>query len=247
MEKVVLKAVRREVTGKQVKALRRAGQLPAVIYGRHTDPVSIALEAHGASLALAKVSSSSLVTIELDGKEYPALVREKQRNYIKGSLLHVDFLAVSLTEKLRAEVRIELSGVSLAVKDSNAVLVTGLHTLSVECLPADLPDRIVVDIYPLLKAGDGLHVRDLTVPDRIRVLDDPDEMVVVATFAKIEEEAPVAPVEGVVAPEGAEPELSVERGKKEEEASEEGEQKAEKSEKKAEKPEKKAEKAEKKK
>lgn len=228
MEKVVLKAVKRDVSGKQVKALRREGKLPAVIYGRHTEPVNIALDAHSANLALSKVGSSSLVTIDVEGKEYPTLVRERQRNYLKGNLIHVDFLAVSLTEKIRAEVRVELTGLSLAVKDFNAVLVTGMHSLSVECLPADLPDHIEVDIAPLAKPGDGIHVRDLTIPDKIRVLDDPDEMVVVATFAKIEEEvAPVTAEGAVVAPEAAEPELSVERGKKEEEVPEGGE-KAEK-------------------
>ncbi len=221
MEKVVLKASKREVSGKQVKALRREGKLPGVIYGRHTEPVSIVMDAHSANMALAKVGSSTLVTLDVDGKEYPALVRERQRNYIKGGLIHVDFLAVSLTEKIRAEIRIELTGLSLAVKDYNAVLVTGLHTLSVECLPTDLPESIVVDIAPLTKPGDGLHVRDVKVDDNIRVLDDPDEMVVIATFAKIEEEAPVAAEGAVAAAEAAEPELSVERGKKEEEVPEE--------------------------
>ena len=140
----------------------------------------------------------------------------------------MDFLAVSLTEKIRAEVRIELTGVSPAVKDFNAVLVTGLHTLSVECLPTDLPDHVAVDISSLAEVGDGIHVKDVIVPENVRVLDDPDEMVVVTTFAKEEEvEAPAA-AEGVVeaAAEGAEPELSVERGKKEEEAAGEKEQKS---------------------
>ena len=226
MEKVVLKATKRDVTGKQVRALRRDGKLPAVIYGRHSEPVNIILDARSAGVTLAKVGSSSLVTIDVDGKEYPALVRERQRNYIKGSLIHVDFLAVSLSEKLKAEVRIELTGLSLAVKDSDAVLVTGLHTLSVECLPEDLPDHVMVDISPLVKVGDSIHVRDITMDEKIRILDNPDDMIVNATYAKIEVEAPVAAVEGVVIPEAeaAEPELSVERGKKEE-AVEEGEKK----------------------
>jgi large subunit ribosomal protein L25 len=224
MEKVVLKATRREVTGKQVNALRRSGRLPAVIYGRHTEPIVISLDAHSAGLVLSKVGSSTLITVTVDGKEYPALVRERQRDFVRGTLKHVDFLAVSLTENIRAEVRIEVTGTSAAVKDLNAVLVTGLHSLSVECLPTELPDRIVADISGLVQVGDGIHVRDLQVSEKVRVLDDPDEMVVVATYAKEEvvEEA-AAPVEGAVAVEGegAEPELSVERGKKEEEAAEE--------------------------
>ena len=87
MEKVVLKATKRDVVGKQVKALRREGKLPAVIYGRHTDPININLDAHTAAVALAKVTSSSLVTIDVEGDEHLALVREKQRNYIKNTLL----------------------------------------------------------------------------------------------------------------------------------------------------------------
>lgn len=223
MDRVVLKATKRTVRGKQVSALRRSGKLPAVIYGRRTEPISITLDMHSASLALGKIGSSSLITVDVEGKEYPALVRERQRDYIKGTLRHVDFLAVSLTEKIRAEVRIEVTGVSPAVKDLNAVLVTGLHALSVECLPTDLPDHVVVDISVLAEVGDGIHVRDIMLPDEVRVLDDPDEMVVVATFAKEEviEEAPAAVEEAVaVEAEGGEPELSVERGKKEEEAAE---------------------------
>jgi large subunit ribosomal protein L25 len=226
MEKVVLKASKRDVRGKQVGALRRAGKLPGVIYGRHTEPVNITLDARSANATLSKIGSSSLVTIDVEGMEYPTLVRERQRNYIKGNLIHVDFLAVSLTEKIKAEVRIELTGLSLAVKDSDAVLVTGLHTLSVECLPADLPDHVTVDISALAKVGDSIHVRDISMGDKIRILDDEDDMVVNATYAKIEVEAPVATVEGAVVPEAeaAEPELSVDRGKKEE-AEEEAEKK----------------------
>jgi large subunit ribosomal protein L25 len=226
MDKVVLKATKRDVIGKQVNALRRSGKLPAVIYGRHTEPLNITLDSHDAGRALSKVGSSSLISINVDGTEYPALVRERQRDYIKDRLIHVDFLAVSLTEKLRAEVRIELAGTSQAVKDSDAVLVTGLHTLSVECLPADLPEHIVVDISPLVKVGDSIHVRDITLGDKVEILDDPDEMIVNATYAKVEvEAAPVAAEAVVPEAEAGEPELSVERGKKEEEEAAEAKKK----------------------
>jgi large subunit ribosomal protein L25 len=220
MEKVVLKAEKRDVIGKQVKAMRRAGKLPAVIYGRHTEPMNISLDSHTASLVLGKLTSSSLVTIDLDGNQYPALVREKQRDYIKNRLLHVDFLAVSLTESLHASVAVNIIGVSMAVKDFNAVLVKNLESLEVECLPTDLPERIDVDITALARPGDGIRVRDLTVSDKVRLLNDPDTMVVVATFAKVEEEVAAVPgAEGVTPVEG-EPELAVERGKKEEEGEE---------------------------
>lgn len=216
MDRVVLKAVKREVVGKQVKALRRAGQLPAVIYGRHVQPISISLEAHGTGLIMNKLTSSTLVTIELDGKEYPALVRERQRNYIKGNLTHVDFMAVDLTEKIRATVGVHFVGVSPAVKDYNGVLVKNLEKLEVECLPTDLPERVNVDISILKQIGDGIRVRDVDadLSDKVLVLNDQDEMVAVVTAEKVEEAVVIPGVE--VAVEAAAPEISVERGKKDE-------------------------------
>lgn len=218
MEKVVLKATKRDVIGKQVKALRREGKLPAVIYGRHTEPVNVLLDTHIATLTLAKASSSTLVTLDVDGTEYPALVREKQRDFIKNRLLHVDFLAVSLTEKLRATVSLNFIGVSTAVKDYNAVFVRNLEQFHVECLPADLPEKIDVDISALVRLGDILRVRDITLSDKVRVLENPDTVVCVASAPKVEEVAAVPGAEGVAAtPSATEPELAVERGKKEEE------------------------------
>ncbi len=220
MEKIVLKATKRNVTGKQVKALRRAGQLPAVIYGRHVEPISISLEAHTAGLVFAKLTSSTLVTIDVEGTEYAALVRERQRNYIKGDLTHIDFLALDLTEKIRTKVQLTFVGVSSAVKDFSAVLVHRMDALEVECLPTDLPERITVDISSIKEIGNNIHVRDIPLPVNVVVLDDVDDIVIIASIAKEE-----APEEVVAAVPGAEvaasaPGLSVERGKKEEEAPE---------------------------
>ena len=217
MEKVVLKAEIRDVIGKQVRAMRRAGKLPAVIYGRHTEPINVSLDSHHASLVLGRLTSSSLVTIDLDGREYPALVREKQRDYIKNRLLHVDFLAVDLSETIRATVSVNFVGVSPAVKDYNAVFVVNLQSLEVECLPTDLPERVDIDISVLARPGDGIRVRDVHLSDKVQVLDDPDTMVAVATFAKVEEEGAGVPGAEGAAPTEAEPELAVERGKKEDE------------------------------
>jgi large subunit ribosomal protein L25 len=215
MEKVLLKATKRTVTGKQVKALRRAGELPAVIYGRHVEPVSISLDAHSTELVFAKLTSSTLVTIDVDGQEYAALVREKQRNFIKGNLTHIDFLALDLTEMIRTKVRLTFTGVSSAVKDFSAVLVHRMDALEVECLPTDLPERITVDISSIKEIGNSIRVSDISLPENVTVLDDADDIVIIASVAKEE-----TPEEGVVVPgaEAAAPAISVERGKKEEEA-----------------------------
>ncbi len=215
MEKVVVQAEKRTVIGKQVKALRREGKLPAVIYGYGIDPISIVLDQHSASRILAKASSSSLVTIELEGTQYPTLVREKQLDFIRNSLIHVDFMAVSMTEKLTASVGVHIVGEAPAVKEFGAILVTGLTELEVECLATDLPERFVVDVSGLVEISDGVYVRDVPAPANVEILSDPEEMIVVATAAAIEEEEEEEEVlEGEE--ELEEPEV-IEKGKKEEE------------------------------
>ncbi len=215
MEKVVIHATHRKVTGKQVNALRRSGQLPGVMYGHNIDSTTISMDLHDVSQLLGGLTGSSLVTIELDGKEHAALVREKQRDYIKGTLKHVDFQVVSLTEKIRTRVGIELVGQSPAVKDFNGVVVTSLDHLEVECLPQYLPERILVDIGKLVKIGDGIFVRDIQLSEQVEILDDPDEMLVIVTAQIAEEEVVAAPEEAVA----EEPEV-IEKGKKEEEEGE---------------------------
>ncbi len=195
MERVVLQATRREVIGKQVGALRRAGKLPAVLYGHRIESTPIMLDAHETSLTLSHLTSSSLVTIQLDGKEYPTLVREKQRDYIKNRLLHLDFQAVSLTEKIRAKVSIELTGTAPAVKEFSAIIVHGLTDLEVESLPQELPERIVVDISSLSEIGDGVRVRDIVLSDKVEILGDPDELIVVAAAPRVEEVVEEIPLE----------------------------------------------------
>jgi large subunit ribosomal protein L25 len=209
MANLVLKATRRDrQAGKTVKALRREGYLPAVMYGHHFEPVAILLEAHSANIALAGLSASTIVTIDLEGSEQATLIREKQKDYLRNSLLHVDFQVLSLTEKIRAAVNVELIGTSPAVKDFNAVIVSNVSKVQMEALPSDLPQSVKVDISALKAVGDSIHVRDLVVGSGVTVLDDPEEIVVVATGAAAEEEAPAGEV--------AEPEV-IERGKKEEE------------------------------
>lgn len=215
MEKVVIPAEKRTVIGKQVRALRREGKLPAVIYGHGIDPISIVLDAHSASRILAKASSSTLVTIELDGVQYPTLVREKQLDFIRNRPIHVDFMAVSMTEKLTASVGVHIEGEAPAVKEYGAILVTGLTELEVECLASDLPERFVVDVSGLVEISDGIYVKDVVAPANVEILSDPEEMIVVATAMAAEEvEEEVLEVE-----EGEEPEV-IEKGKKEEEEEE---------------------------
>lgn len=213
MEKVVINASPRTVIGKKVGVLRREGKLPGVLYGHNFEATPIIMDLRQASKVLHAATGSSIVTIDLDGKEHAVIVREKQRNFIRGTLLHVDFLVISLTEKLRAHVSIELTGISSAVKDLNGLVVTGIDSLEVECFPQYLPEKILVDISSLVKIGDGLFVRDLQLDSNITILSHSDEQLVHITAQKAEEEAEVAEVVA-----GAEEPEVIEKGKKEEEA-----------------------------
>jgi large subunit ribosomal protein L25 len=211
MEKIVLEATRRSIIGKQVNSLRRDGKIPAVMYGHNFEPTAITLDLHTTQIILGNVSSSHLITINLEGKEYATLIREKQRDFIKGTLRHIDFQVVSLKEKLRTSIHIELVGTSPAIRDFNGVVVNGLGQVEVEAFPQDLPDRITLDLSTLKEIGDGLFVKDIPLSNEVEILSDADEMIAIITAGAREEEEEVEETLS----ESSEPEV-IERGKKEE-------------------------------
>lgn len=217
MSKVILKATRRDVVGKHVKAHRREGKLPAVVYGVGVETTPIWLDLRDASRTLASVGQSTLVTVELDGKEVSTLIRERQRDVLKRTLLHVDLMAISLTETVRANVRLSLDGIAPAVETYNAIITTVAEYLEIECLPTDLVDNITVDITNLVEIGDSVYIKDLVLPEGIDVLDDPETMIVVASAPTLEIEEEEEEEELV--DEDAEPEV-IEKGKAEEEEEE---------------------------
>ena len=207
MERVKLSATRRTLTGKKVSQLRNQGKLPAVLYGRSLkEPIPVALDRVEASKALRKSSYSSLITVNLDGEEHNTLVRDFQTDKIRGDLTHVDFLVVSMTEKVRAEVSVVMDGKAPVIANLGGLLVTGLERVEVESLPQDLPEHFFVDVSHLENFGDAVFVRDLIIPDNVTVLTDKDELLVVAAapVTELVEETPVAAVtaEGVVPAEG---------------------------------------------
>jgi large subunit ribosomal protein L25 len=214
MDKIVLDAQVRTQTGKKVKFLRKEGFIPAVIYGRDIETLPISLKKREATLLFGKISGSTILTIHVDGKEHATLVREVQRDYIKNELLHVDFQAVSLIEKLRTHVSLTLIGKAPVLENFEALIVSGIDQIEVECLPQDLVDTIEVDISSLAEIGDAIYVKDLPQLANVEVLTDLEELVAVANAVKEEVEPEV---EEVVAEEGAaaEPDV-IEKGKAEE-------------------------------
>ncbi len=222
-DQIVLEAQKRTITGKKVNNLRRQGILPGIIYGKvgkeQLEPIAIQLDLHEASKTINTLTGSSLVTVDVDGEEYPVILREVQKDIIYGTLRHVDFMAVSLTEKLQTAVPIELIGQAPAEISMAAVVVSGISELEIECLPQDLPDRFEVDATVLEDIDSVIYVRDLDIPENIDVLSDPDELVAGVTYVTIEEEEEEEEEEAELAElleEDMEPEV-IEKGKKEEE------------------------------
>jgi len=218
MEKVVLQAEKRKIIGKHVKTLRREGKVPAIIYGSDVGSLPITLDMRETTNVLNKVSSSALLTINVEGDEHATLVREIQQDYLKGTLIHVDFMAVSMKEKLRTNVSISLVGDAPVLEEYSAMIMSGVDTIEVECLPQDLPEVIEVDISILEELGQAIYVKDITSITDVDFLTDPEELVAVASAIKEqvletegEEEELLEEAEGL-----SEPEV-IEQGKKDEE------------------------------
>jgi large subunit ribosomal protein L25 len=179
-EQVELTAEKRTVTGKQVRQLRREGWVPGVMYGHGFEPVPLKFEERSLAHVLSKVGGSQLVGINVKGDKQPemALVRDVQRDPIRGNFLHVDFYRVRMTERLTAEVPLVVVGESSVIEAREGILLQGISAIEVECLPGDLVDAIEVDLSDLVEIDQGIYVRDLAVPAGIDVLTDVDEMIV---------------------------------------------------------------------
>jgi large subunit ribosomal protein L25 len=197
-EQVGLTAEKRTVIGKQVKQLRRQGWVPGVMYGHGFDSVPLRFEKRSLRHVLSKVGGSQLISITIEGNKQPemALVRDVQRDPIRGSLLHVDFYRVRMTERLTTEVPLVIVGESPVAEAREGILLQGISSIAVECLPGDLVDAIEVDLTDLVEIDQALYVRDLAVPAGIDVLTDLDEMVVRVVpleAEEVEEEEEVIP------------------------------------------------------
>jgi len=214
MEEILLDAELRGVTGKQVKRLRRDGLVPAVIYGRRTEPVALKIEQRALRDVLKKAGTNRLITLNVGGLEDSrrVLVRELQRDAISHAVVHVDLYEVVMTEKITAEVPVALIGASPPVRDGEGILFQGLDSVEIECLPGDLPPNIEVDISGLTAIDQTILVRDLKLSDAIEILSEPDEIIV--RILPLEEEE----IEEVVVAEVPEVEVVGEEEKPEAEA-----------------------------
>ncbi|MCK5052758.1 MAG: 50S ribosomal protein L25 [Anaerolineales bacterium] len=218
MEAVTLNAKVRKTIRKRVKALRRQGFLPAVMYGVGVEPIPIELDDKEASRVLARVSGSTLIDLKVGKDTHKVLVREFQRDVIRRNILHVDFLVVAMDVAIRAVVPVILVGEAPAVEDFSGIIVSGLTEIEVEALPVDLPEQLSVDIEVLATMNDVITAGDLVLGDGVALVTDPDEMIANVIAQMAEEEVEEVEVEELE--EGVEPEMVDGEEEVEEEAEE---------------------------
>ncbi len=178
-----LAAVRREAVGRTPEQVRRAGYIPAVLYGHGVANMNIAVETRIFEKLLPALSSSTLMTLTTadGGEARRVLVHAVQRHPLTGRPIHADFYAVILTEKIRAHVPLVFEGISPAVKEHGGTLLKNIDDVEVQALPQDLPEHLVVDISRLVTFESRLHVRDVAVSSGVEILQDLEEVVAVVT------------------------------------------------------------------
>jgi large subunit ribosomal protein L25 len=217
-----LGAARRTVLGKKVKALRRSGITPANVYGHKIESTAVQANTVDVVHLLRAAGRNAIIDLKIEDEAAPrtVVVRNVDRNPVTSQILHVDFFQVSMTEKMKADVRVVLTGTSPAVSDLQGVLLQMIESVAVEALPGDIPSEFEVDVSVLALLESSVHVRDLHVDaSKVTITTDPDVVlarVASPRLATAEEEEAAAAAEGAEAPAEGAAEAAAEEAKPEE-------------------------------
>lgn len=177
-----LNGTRRELVGRHSRQLRREGQVPAVVYGHHTESTPIALDAREFEHVFREAGRTHLVDLVVAGLGgrggTKVLIKAVQMHPRHLGPIHVDLQAVSMREKLQVEVPVHAIGESPAVKSGEGEVMVMAHGLRVECLPGDIPEAFEIDVSGLAAVGDQVRAGDLPLSDGVTLLADPEEVLV---------------------------------------------------------------------
>jgi large subunit ribosomal protein L25 len=187
----------RSVIGKHTKRLRAAGIVPGVLFGKSAGSVPVQLEAKALDVLYRQAGRTNIVKISVGGgSATSAVIKSLQRHPLTGRALHVDFFAPDLTLEMTVDVPISFSGEAPAVEATGGSLFTSLDHLKVKALPADLPNEVSVDVSSLVDLDAAIHVSDLTLDEKVTVLNDPDELVAKVMPPRVEIEPEPVLAEG---------------------------------------------------
>jgi len=209
MEKLMLRARKRDVFGKKTRFLRRQDITPAHLFGRNLKSLSLQCNTVELKHIIAQTGTTRLLSLNIEDDKQPrsVFIREIQRDNISGQLLHVDFYQIRKSEKIKADIPIVFFGEAPALKEKGRTLTHGVTSLSIECLPDKLPPQIDVDLSPLEEKDQTIYIRDIAISPDITLFTDPDQMVVKVSEvhvekieeAVVEEEVEEGAEEGAVA------------------------------------------------
>lgn len=177
MAEFELAAEVRTVRGKKNRRLRQQGYVPGIVYGPANDPISVQFPYRAIEVTLMNAGGTNLIDIVVEGKTYPSLAREVQRDVVRGDILHVDFLAVDESQRIRVEVPVVMEGSSPVIAAREGILITGRSSLTLEVFPSDIRNHIVIDLSKLTELGAEVLVRDLEFGENVTVHNDPNEMI----------------------------------------------------------------------
>lgn len=219
MSERTIEVIRRQTVGANAnRRLRAAGQIPAVLYGGGKDSVPVQLDRKTMVELLKSGGSENAIFLlklaEGGGQERHAMIRDLQVDPVSRQVVHIDFQRIEMTEKVKVEVPIELTGTAYGVKTEGGLLDFVHRVVQVECLPGDIPRSIELDVTPL-HVGQHVEARELQLPEGVSLAEEPDRVIVSLGHAKVEAAAG-AGGEGLVEAAKAEPEV-VKRGKADEE------------------------------
>jgi large subunit ribosomal protein L25 len=207
---ISLEAKPRNERGKNASRRQRAqGLVPVTVYGGGKETASASIVKRDFAALLRGHGRNVIFTLNVDGATTPVKVADMQVDPVKGTLIHMDLMRISMTEKSKFEVTIKTVGESEGVKSLGAILEVVTHSLEVRCLPGDLPSIIEVDVTPL-GIGDKVKVGDLKLDGKVEILDDPETVIATVVAPRVEEPTPEAAPEAA-----AEPEV-IKKGKAEE-------------------------------
>jgi len=198
MQEVKLKAQKREITGRKVKQLRSQGLIPANIYGKKVKSLAVSLKNDEFEEVFKKVGGTEVVglLVEEEKEERPILIQNLQVDPITDEPLHVDLRQIILTEKVTAQIPIEIVGEAPAAQQKIGILIQTVSEIEVEALPMELPEKFVVDVSQLIKVGDEVKVKDIVVDrGKVELKAEEDLVVVKIEPLAVEEVAPPPPAE----------------------------------------------------
>jgi large subunit ribosomal protein L25 len=200
---LIVKSGRAEGSG-AARRLRREEKIPAVLYGLGMEAVSVSVDRRDLRLALSGPAGiNTILTIEVDGNSYPAVVKDLQRHPVRRTVAHVDFLRIDMSEELTIAVPVRLVGEAKAVLAEGGLVDPSEDTIDIATTPANMPSEISVDISGM-HVGDVIRLSQITLPAGCRALGDPDLAIVTAIAgSRVEAPAPAAATEAAPAGEAA--------------------------------------------